>query len=253
VEGYRPDTYGDGFADVYDDWYAGVTDVDACVERVAELVRAAGDGPVLELGVGSGRLALPLAARGLEVHGVDASSAMLDRLRAHPRGSSVRAVLADMADLDADRLGLPSSCAVVLVAFNTLFNLPAEDDQRRCLAGAARLLAPDGRLIVEAFVPGEEAAAAGRAVEPTRISLDEVVLTVSQVDPANQTVTGQHVQITERGIRLRPWHLRWATPAQLDEMAAGAGLRLDRRDGGWSGEPFDDASAVHVSAYRLAG
>jgi SAM-dependent methyltransferase len=251
VEGYGPGTYGDGFADVYDDWYAGVTDVDACVERVAELVRAAGGGPVLELGVGSGRLALPLAGRGLEVHGVDASGAMLDRLRAHPQGASVRAVLADMADLDAERLGLPTSCAVVLVAFNTLFNLPAESDQRGCLAGAARLLAPAGRLVVEAFVPGDDAGAARRAVEPTRIGIDEVVLTVSQVDPAGQTVTGQHVQITERGIRLRPWHLRWATPAQLDEMAAGAGLRLERRDSGWSGEPFDDASAVHVSVYRL--
>jgi SAM-dependent methyltransferase len=247
VEGYEANTYGDRFADVYDDWYADVTDVDACVARVGALVAACGGGPVLELGVGSGRLAVPLAATGVEVHGVDASEAMLERLRARAGGERVRAVLGDMADLDLS--GGPRF-AVVLIAFNTLFNVPTEADQRRCLTRATGLLAAGGRVVVETFVPREDRDGATTAVEARHIGLDEVVLTVSRVDREHQTVTGQHVQITEAGIRLRPWHLRWSAPAQIDEMAAGAGLALDWRAGGWAGEPFDDDSPVQVACYR---
>jgi SAM-dependent methyltransferase len=249
VDGYDASTYGDRFADVYDEWYADVTDVGACVERVVALVETSGGGPVLELGVGSGRLAVPLAERGIEVHGVDASAAMLDRLRARDGGEAVTIHLGDMAELD-----LPDAPAfgVVLVAFNTLFNVASEEGQRRCLTRAATHLSPRGRLLVETFVPDDErdGNAAVQAVEPRSIALDEVVLTVSRVDHRAQTVTGQHVQLTERGIRLRPWHLRWATPAQLDEMAAAAGLSLEWRAGGWSGEPFDDRSTTQVACYR---
>jgi SAM-dependent methyltransferase len=249
VEGYDASTYGDRFADVYDDWYADLTDGDACVDRVAALVAESGAGPVLELGVGSGRLAVPLARRGIEVHGVDASTAMLDRLRARDGGDAVTVHLGDMADLDLQ--GTPGF-SVVLAAFNTLFNVASEDGQRRCLARAAAHLSRGGRLVVEAFVPDDtgEGQGAVRAVEPRSISIDEVVLTVSRVDRGAQTVTGQHVQLTERGIRLRPWHLRWATPAQLDEMAVAAGLALEWRAGGWSGEPFDDRSTTQVACYR---
>lgn len=249
MEGYDASTYGERFADVYDDWYGDVSDVEGCCDRVAGLVAAVGGGPVLELGVGSGRLALPLAARGLEVHGIDASEAMVARLRAKPGGDAIRVTVGDMAELS---LPDPPPFAVVLVAFNTFFNLPTEDEQRRCLERVAGLLAPGGRFLLEAFVPD---APGGQGVDgaltPRRITSDEVVLSVSQRDRATQTVTGQHVHITEDGIRLRPWHLRYATPAQLDELAAGAGLVLDRREAGWRGEPFTDDSDVHVSAYRL--
>jgi SAM-dependent methyltransferase len=253
VEGYGPSTYGDRFADVYDDWYADVSDVAACVERVASLAAQAGGGPVLELGVGSGRLAVPLAARGLEVMGVDASAAMLERLRNRPGGDAVRVVNADMAGAEA-LVSLPRP-AVVLLAFNTLFNLPSQDAQQRCLATVARRLRPGGCVLVEAFVPraGEDLdTTVTKAVEPRRIALDEVVLTVSEVDHRAQTVTGQHVQLTEQGIRLRPWHLRFATPDQLDTMAARAGLALRWRHGGWAGEPFDDQATVGVSCYEQA-
>jgi hypothetical protein len=104
---------------------------------------------------------------------------------------------------------------------------------------------------VEAFVPAEEIdAVARRAVTPRHIGLDEVVLTVSETDPEAQTVTGQHVHLRESGTRLRPWVLRWATPAQLDEMAAAAGLGLAWRHAGWRGEPFDDDATTHVSCWR---
>lgn len=250
VDGYDASTYGDRFADVYDEWYAGVTDADACTAALAALVADAGGGPVLELGVGSGRLALPLAALGVEVHGIDASTAMTDRLLAKPGGETIRVTVGDMAELD---LADPPAFALAFVAFNTFFNLPTEAAQRRCLQRVAQLLAPQGRFVIEAFVPRDDVGAeAESAVTPRRIAADEVVLTVSAVDPAAQTISGQHVHLRESGIRLRPWHLRYATPAQLDELAAAAGLELEHRAAGWHGEPFDEASGVHVSTYRRA-
>jgi SAM-dependent methyltransferase len=246
VEGYDASTYGERFADVYDDWYADLTDVTACTERIEALVAAAGGGPVLELGVGSGRLALPLVARGLEVHGIDASPAMAERLRAKPGGDAVRLTIGDMREL---ALVDPPPFAVVLVAFNTFFNLPDAASQQRCLERIAAVLAPDGRLVVEGFVPGDDLSAGGTVV-PKHITADEVVLTVSLVDPVEQVVSGQHVHIREDGIRLRPWHLRYAPPTELDDMAGRAGLELEERAAGWRAEPFTPASSVHVSTYR---
>ena len=252
MEGYGPSTYGDRFADVYDDWYADVSDAGATVERVAAL--AGPRGRVLELGAGSGRLAVPLAVRGLDVWAVDASSAMLDRLRARPGGDRVRAVLDDMARLADPALAAAGGFAVVLCAFNTLFNLTDTEAQRLCLARVRDLLVPEGLFVVEAFVPppGGEGDAAVAAVEARHIGLDEVVLTVSRLDPGARTVTGQHVQLTERGIRLRPWVLHYASPAELDDLAAGVGLRLVERHAGWREQPFARDSAVHVSVYAPA-
>ena len=250
VEGYDAPTYGDRFADVYDDWYDGVTDADACATHLATLVADGGGGPVLELGVGSGRLALPLAALGIEVHGLDASAAMLERLRAKPGSAAVRVTQGDMATIPLED---PPPFALVLVAFNTFFNLATEEAQRACLARVAALLAPDGRLVIEAFVPTDEVSrAAESSVTPRRITADEVVLTVSRVDPVHQTITGQHVHLSEAGIRLRPWHLRYLSPGQLDELARAAGFELAARHAGWREEPFGPDSDVHVSTYRRA-
>ena len=250
VEGYDASTYGDRFADVYDDWYAHVTDAEACCDRVAALCAAVGGGPILELGVGSGRLALPLAARGLEVHGIDASTAMVDRLRSKPGGDAVHVTVGDMADLDLDAPPA-GGFAVVLVAFNTFFNLGTEGAQQRCLDRVAEVLAPEGLLVLEAYVPDDaDGDGIDGALTPRHITTDEVVLSVSQRDRATQTVTGQHVHITEAGIRLRPWHLRYATPEQLDAMAATAGLELVWRAAGWREEIYTDHSGTHVSAYH---
>ncbi len=264
MDGYRPSTYGDRFADVYDDWYQDVSDVEATVDHVAAVAAPRG-GRVLELGAGSGRLAVPLARRGLDVWAVDASVAMIERLRAKPGAEAVHTVVDDMATLASPEL--PSAAepagpepaappepadrgfAVVLCAFNTLFNLPDTATQRRCLARVADLLAADGRLVIEAFVPPDDGGAAGSAVEARHIGLDEVVLSVSRTDPAARTVVGQHVQITEAGIRLRPWVLHYASPDRLDELAASVGLRLLGRHAGWRGEPFTSASPTHVSTY----
>ena len=251
MDGYGPSTYGDRFADVYDDWYGDVSDADATVERVAALATGSGTHRVLELGGGSGRLALSLAAAGIPTWTVDASLAMLRRLRGKQGGEAVHVVVGDMAALP---LSPWARFGVVLCAFNTLFNLTTVEAQRRCLADAAARLVPGrGRLVIESFIAPahEESDVAVSAVEPRHIGLDEVVLTVSRLDPTNHTITGQHVQITEAGIRLRPWMLRYLSPEELDGMAAEAGLRLVDRHGGWRAEPFTAESATHVSTYAL--
>lgn len=244
MDGYDATTYGERFADVYDDWYGAITDTEACVDALASL---ADGGSVLELGVGTGRLAIPLAARGLAVTGIDASPAMLDQLAAKLGGDRVDARLGDMAD---PPLSTGERYDLAFVAYNTLFNLVDPADQRRCLRAVATALAPGGRLVVEAFVPDPEATA--DAVTPRRVTADHVVLSVSRSVADRQEILGQYIDITEAGIKLRPWHIRWATVAQLDEMAAEAGLALAHRWRSWDGAPFDGGAETHISTYVTA-
>jgi ubiquinone/menaquinone biosynthesis C-methylase UbiE len=249
VEGYDRATYGDRFASVYDDWYAGITDADACAALVAEYAdvdRDAGGGPVLELGVGTGRLALPIAALGLEVVGVDASSAMLERLAAKASAAGIASVEPLLGDMACPPVG-ERAFAVVLVAYNTLFNLVDVADQARCFSSVAELLVPAGSFLVEAFVP--DAHRPTSSVVPRTITADRVVLDVSRSDPVAQEAMGQYVDITEGAIALRPWHIRWQTPEQLDAMAAAAGLELADRWSGWDRTPFGPDAPSHVSRY----
>lgn len=242
VEGYDAATYGERFADVYDDWYGRITDTDACVRTLAEL---ANGGTVLELGIGTGRLALPLARQGVAVTGVDSSPAMLAALHAKPDGGLVNAVLGDMG---APQLG-DTRFDLAFIAYNTLFNLVGDGEQQSCLANAATALNTGGRFVVEAFVP-DPAHPANDAITPKEFSADHVVLSVSRSDPERQEVQGQYVDITEAGIKLRPWHIRWATAEQLDTMATAAGLQLEHRWSTWDRHAFDETSTTHVSVYR---
>lgn len=244
MDGYRPETYGDAFADVYDDWYRDLHDVGAVVDRVSSV--AAG-GRVLELGVGTGRLAGPLAAAGLWVVGVDVSSPMLRRLaeRRNESGGSLDAVRADMAVLPF----APHRFDVVLIAYNTLFNLPDTASQQRCLHDVAQCLHTDGALIVEAFVPRTDDPPTD-ALTVRHVTSDSVVLTASLLDPATQVIEGQHIEVREAGLRLRPWRVHYLHPDQLDALALEAGLHLERRAAGWHDELVDADSATHVSTYR---
>lgn len=246
MEGFDATTYGERFADVYDDWYEAVSDVEGTVQAVAAL--AAGR-PVLELGVGTGRLALPLAALGLEVHGVDASPAMLERLQAKPGGGSVRTVLGDFS---VDLPEVDGGFSVALIAFNTFFNLSSREAQQRCFASVAERLRPGGAFVLEAFVA--DLTSQDADVTPTVVGADEVVLQVTRRDRASQTVRGSIVSFSQAGgVRLRPWFIRYAQPDELDVMASAAGFALASRAEGWRGEPFDDASPRHVSVYRRGG
>ena len=246
MDGYTARTYGDAFADVYDDWYADIGDTTAAVATIVDL---AGGGAVLELGVGSGRLAVPVAAAGVDVWGLDSSPAMLERLAARAGGDGVRAVLGDMADPAAAIAGAPPFAAVVC-AFNTFFLLAGDGEQAACLAACAPLLTDGGALVLECFVPGEPPAAVERVLETRSVGLDHVVLTATEHDPVRQVVRGQHVELRESGTRLRPWVLRYSTPAQLDAMADAAGLRLAERWRGWDRQPHTDDDPMHVSVYR---
>jgi SAM-dependent methyltransferase len=243
--GYGPTTYGDAFADVYDDWYGEISDADELADRVAQL---ADGGSVLELGIGSGRLALPLVARGVEVWGIDASEPMVELMRAKPGGASIPVAIGDMADVDLTSLegGADARFAIVLVAYNSLFLLPSAAAQQRCMEHAVQHLAPGGRVVIEAFVPGMYPEAS--AVEARTVEVDRVVLNVSRRLPTG-AVHGQLVEITEAGIRLRPWLLRPCSPADLDTLAANVGLELEARWSGWDATPFADGDASHVSLY----
>ncbi len=247
MEGYTTSSYGDAFADVYDDWYHGVSAVDATVELIAGLAAAAGSPAVLELGIGTGRLAIPLAERGLDVTGVDASAAMLERLRARDGGGMVTTISGDMVD------DMPSGpFGVVLVAYNTLFNLPSPQRQAACFAAVAGVLTDDGSFVVEAFVP-EDPPRRGAHVELRSMSAVDVVLSVSSHHPDEQRAEGQFIQLVDGGaVRLRPWSIRYATVPQLDAMAATAGLTLHDRWEDVTGRPFDADSPRHVSVYGRA-
>ena len=238
--------YGRSFADVYDEWYA-----DAPTDALVEFVRArvAPGSDVLELGIGTGRVALALAAAGYRVTGIDSSPEMLDRLAAKPGAAAVAAILGDAADAAV----YPSSGVdAVLAVFNLLFNLTGGDDQRRCLAAAAGALTPGGILVVEAFVP-DPITERRRELVTRSVDGARVVLIATDADPDEQTIDGGHIEITEHGTRLRPWRIRVTTPAGIDAMAAEAGLQLVERFEDLAGTPFvDGESSHHVSVYRLA-
>lgn len=251
MEGYTATTYGDAFADVYDQWYPGVSDIAATVTLVERLARRsnARGARVLELGAGTGRLAIPLAQTGLSVIALDASTAMLTQLRAADSEQRVETVEADMVE------GLPPGpFDAVLVAYNTFFSgLLDPGRQRACLAGVAARLAPKGSLVIEAFVP-DDPPRSGDHVGIRSMTATAVVLSVSRHQPDRQQAEGHFVELRDgEPIRLRPWAVRYATPSQLDEMAASAGLAVHERWEDVTGAPFGPHSPRHVSVYRRTG
>jgi SAM-dependent methyltransferase len=240
MEGYRPSTYGDRMADIYD-LLQGDRDASSAVAFIAPL---ASGRPVLELGVGTGRVAIPLAARGVTVHGIDASAAMLDQLRAKPGAENIRLTLGDFAHVEGDR-----DYAVIFAAFGTFFCLASQEEQVDCFRSAARALSADGVFILEASVPDFSGFVRHQNVRVAELSLDRVTATFTQHDRGAQTTTGQNVMFTESGIRLMPVHVRYAWPSELDLMGRLAGLRLRERWQDWERTPFTNESARHVSVY----
>ena len=243
MDGYTDSTYGDAFADVYDEWYQSISDVDATVDLLTEIAGVLAPLPVLELGVGTGRLAIPLAAKGFEVVGLDASAAMLAKLSEHDKARAVRSCLGDMVeDQPAGSFGL------VFVAFNTFFNLRSEGRQQACFDAVARRLVPGGAFLIEAFVPEPQP---GTSVGVRSMTVDSVVLTATTHDDEAQTAHGHYISITEAGgVRMRPWAIRYATVDQLDAMAVLSGFRLEQRWEDAQRAPFTADSARHITVYR---
>jgi SAM-dependent methyltransferase len=243
------DSFGPEVAAVYDDTPRG--DEEAAVARLAAL---AGGGSVLELAIGTGRLALPLAATGLRVDGIELSAAMIEQLRARPGGADLAVTCGDMASVV-----LPDRYALVFVAFNSIMNLITQDGQVACVANAARHLDDGGVFAVENVVPDpmyalrQDADGVDQYVRSGELGPRGLRIETGRFDRATQRVDKCHVHLGgDGGVRLDPLALRYVWPSELDLMARLAGLRLRERHGGWSGEPFDGRSLRHVSVYERA-
>jgi SAM-dependent methyltransferase len=236
---HSADTYGERIADVYDEWFPHEwLQTDASIEQLAEL---AGPGPVLELGIGTGRVTVPLAQRGLEVHGIEASEAMAAKLGEKPGGELVRVTIGDIADADVD-----GTFTLVLAIGDTLNLLATQKAQVACLQRFAAKLAGDGVFVVEGVAPTTPPA--GGSVTVQRVEPDEVVLVVTHGDGSKVA----HVVLGADGVRIIPVFGRNIPPPELDLMATLAGLRLRERWGGWVREPFGPSSRRHVSIYERA-
>ena len=239
---YEAGTYGERIADVYDALYEGRWDTSGAVEMLTEL---AGAGPALELGIGTGRLAAPLAERGIEVHGIDTSERMVAKLREKPGGEKVSVLIGDFAEV-----GIAGPFTLVFVAVNTFFGLLSQQEQVRCFRNVSDRLQPGGAFVIEAFVPDPARYTRGSNLECLRVETDLVTLAATRHDAVSQTLVSQYVVLGEGGIQLYPARLRYAWPSELDLMAQLAGLRLRNRWAGWRREPFTAASGSHVSVYE---
>ncbi len=239
MKGFKPPTYGDVIAGTYDGLYGDVSDEQ--IDRLEELARG---GRALELGVGTGRVALPLSERGVEVHGIDASEAMLKELRSKPGSDRIEAFTGDFRIIETD-----ARYRLIYVVFNTFFAQVTQEDQLACFASVAEHLESGGVFLLEVFFPDLARFDRGQTVRATSVALDSVQLEVTKHDRARQTISNQHVVIGPDGVKLYPVVLRYAWPPELDLMALAAGMRLRERWAGWDRGPFTSGSGRHISIY----
>jgi SAM-dependent methyltransferase len=234
--------FGERVAARYDEGAAEMFDPARVDPVVALLARLAGDGRALEFAIGTGRIALPLAARGVPVTGIDSSEAMVARLRAKPGGDGIEVAIGDFS---TTRVG--GAFSVVYLVFNTIFNLVTQDAQVACFENAAAHLEPGGRFVVETGVPDLQRLPPGQTIVPFRA--DAGGLGFDVYDVVTQRFSSQHYLFSEGGVEASPVEFRYAWPAELDLMARIAGLSLESRAAGWEQEPFTDVSGSHVSVW----
>jgi SAM-dependent methyltransferase len=236
------DYFGEEVAARYDESSAEMFDpavVDPAVDFLAAL---AGEGRALELGIGTGRIALPLAARGVAVHGIELSEAMAARLRAKPGAEAVGVTLGDFATTRVD-----GTFAVAYLVFNTISNLTTQDQQVACFANVAAHLEPGGAFVIEVGVPELQRLPAGETFRPFDVGADR--LGFDEYDVANQGLISHHLRIVDgRAIR-NSIPFRYAWPAEFDLMARLAGMSLRERWSDWRREPFTSESRKHVSVW----
>lgn len=217
----------------------------AAIELLESLARG---GPALELAIGTGWIALPLAERGIRVDGVDISEAMVAQLRAKPGGERISVTIGSMADAPFD-----GDYRLVFVVANSLFNMLTQEEQVRCFENVAAHLTDDGLFLIEGFLPGYLYALRDRQyVDAEAVEVDLVRLDVARHDPVGQLLMESHVSLSAGGVRLNPIVTRYAWPSELDLMARVAGLRLTERWSGWNREPFTAESRYAVSVYGRA-
>lgn len=244
MRGYDEETYGERWAPFYDDIYSDVED-----SVIDLLARHAGEPPrALELAIGTGRIALPLVERGVEVTGIDASEEMVARLRSKPHGDSIRVSMGDFADVAID-----DTFPLVFLTFNTLFGLLTQERQVECLQNVAAHLEPGGRFIIDCFVPDLKRFDHhnSRVGVSTIDSVDEHAYEMSIYDPVSQRVSTHVVKRSADGATVvLPVEIRFAWPSEIDLMARLAGLELENRFGWYDLRPFTERSNTHMSIYR---
>jgi len=238
------DHFDEPVAETYDEYAAQMfrpEAVDPVVDFLAEL---AGDGAALEFGIGTGRIALPLAARGVPVHGIDLSEAMVEKLRAKPGGDAIPVTIGDFASTSVD-----ATFTLAYLVFNTISNLTTQDEQVACFENVAAHLEPGGCFVIEVEVPDLQRLPHGERF--VVFHLGDTHVGVDEYDVATQGLVSHHLQRTEGGGYERssgPFRYVW--PSELDLMARIAGMRLRERWAGWKREPFTNESTKHVSVWE---
>ena len=234
--------FGERVASRYDAGLGRMGEPDVVGQVVDLLAELAGDGAALELAIGTGRIALPLAQRGVRVAGIDNSEAMLARLRAKPGAAGVEAVLGDMTDTRVE-----GEFAVVYLVFNTIGNLTSQDAQVACFQNAAAHLRSGGRFVIETGVPALQSLPPGQTVLPFRAEPEGFSFDV--YDVVTQQFSSQHFDLVDGRLEAFPVEFRYVWPSELDLMARLAGMRLEHRWAGWAREPFTALSTGHVSIW----
>jgi hypothetical protein len=227
-------------------------DYDALARRgdeqaaVAFLKDLANGGPALELAIGTGRIALPLAAAGIRVDGIDIAPAMVAKLRSKPGGDQIDVHMGNFADVDVS-----GKYRLIYIVFNTLFNLLTQDEQVRCFENVSGHLTDDGVFVVEGLVPAEfYRLRNNQYIDAEGIETDRVRLDIARFDPVSQVLEETHVTLSGSGIHLNPIVTRFAWPSELDLMARIAGLRLRQRWASWTREPFSGTSGNCISVFE---
>jgi SAM-dependent methyltransferase len=241
MKGFDPaSSFGDDVAARYDDHLRG--DEEAAASFLSALAQGR---PVLEFAIGTGRIAIPLAEKGVQVDGVELSPQMVERLGAKMGSHPIQVTIGDMSTTTTGkRYGL------VYLVFNTIFNLLTADDQIRCFQNAAHHIAPDGHFVVETALPHAWISPdQADYVHAEHVGADRVGLDVARYDPATQLLEESHISLTTQGITMNPIVCRLITPGEMDLMARIAGMRLIDRYANWQKTPFDIYSKAHVSVY----
>ena len=246
MKGYGPESFGEYMADGYDSSFKNPSEEET-KQTVDVLAELAAGGTVLELAIGTGRVGLPLAARGLSVSGIEASAKMVEQLRTKPGGDAINVTIGDMADV-----GVEGTFDLVYLVFNTLFNLTSQADQVRCFKNVSKHLSGGGLFVIEAYVPDPAQYENGESLKTIHVSIDRAVFEASVHNPVLQTVEYQYIEVTEQGVRLHPLPVRYVWPSELDLMAQLAGLELHQRFAAWGRSTFTESSASHISIYKPA-
>lgn len=238
---HDPRLYGARWADNYDEWHSGLMDDDGAVAVLGEF---AGGGEVLEFGIGTGRLAVPLARRGVSVSGVDISEEMLAKLREKPGAEQIAVTVGDMTTVR-----VPGEFSLTFIAFNSIFALPDQRSQVNLFRNAAAHLRAGGRFVLEtAVIWGKQDPT--NKLNVVKVESDQLTLSAGILDPVAATYQGAWVVLGTEGARFYPISGRHLTHHEMDLMAELAGLELEQRWGDWNGAPFTRDSTLHVSIYR---